>query len=157
MPDARAVPAAPIARADVLRQLQAAAPHRHAGILLDFVRDQSARVLDLPATQVPDRTPLGELGLDSLMAVELRNLLGAALAPLRPLPATLVFDYPTVAAIAEYLAREVLSPDGESTASTDEASTPAVGDGALVSSMLDDMDDLSDAEIDRLLAERTRE
>src|SRR5262245_22177132 len=46
------------------------------------------------------------MGLDSLMAVELRNLLGRLVG--RTLPATLLFDYPTLEAIAGYLEREVL-------------------------------------------------
>ena len=80
-------------------RLANATPRRRAGILVDFVREQSARVLALPVDEVGDRTPLSEMGLDSLMAVELRNLLGTALGG-RTLPATLVFDHPTVEAIA---------------------------------------------------------
>ena len=46
--------------------------------------------------------PLRQLGLDSLMAVELRNLLGKAVG--QTLPATITFDHPSVAALVEYLA-----------------------------------------------------
>jgi hypothetical protein len=41
------------------------------------------------------------MGLDSLMAVELRNHLGAALGT--ELPATLLFEHPTVTALVDHL------------------------------------------------------
>ena len=44
-----------------------------------------------------------EAGLDSLGAVELRNSLASQFSV--DSPATLTFDYPTVAALAEYFAR----------------------------------------------------
>jgi hypothetical protein len=44
-----------------------------------------------------------DLGFDSLMAVQLRGLLGKDLGLERPLPATLLFDHPTIDAIVEFL------------------------------------------------------
>ncbi|MFC7245115.1 beta-ketoacyl synthase N-terminal-like domain-containing protein, partial [Catellatospora aurea] len=50
---------------------------------------------------VPLRAPFKELGLDSLGAVELRDALAAAVG--RALPGSLLFDYPTVQALIDFL------------------------------------------------------
>jgi acyl transferase domain-containing protein len=66
------------------------------------VRGRVLTLVGLPADhQMDDQMGFRELGLDSLLAVELRNALQADLR--LPLPATLAFDYPTVSTLAGFL------------------------------------------------------
>nr|WP_051133653.1 type I polyketide synthase [Nocardia paucivorans] len=88
--------------ADLPRQLAAASPDRHDAIVLEFVRAQVAAVLGYSSgAEIDIDKPFGDLGFDSLGAVEFRNRLGKATG--LQLPSTLAFDHPTSAAIARYL------------------------------------------------------
>ena len=97
---ATAVPARPA----LVAQLAAAPRARRRHLLLAHVREQAALVLQLPKSHAldPDQG-FKELGLDSLMAVELRNRLRVTVG--HALPTTLAFDHPTAAAVADFLAR----------------------------------------------------
>jgi SAM-dependent methyltransferase len=90
-----------------------ALPLEREDLLIDYVRGHVARVLKLGAEEAPDRrSRLMDLGLDSLMAVELRNRLAAGLRTADrklDLPATLMFDYPTPERIAAYLEKLLTS------------------------------------------------
>ncbi|MFG1610666.1 type I polyketide synthase [Actinoplanes sp. NPDC049265] len=78
-----------------------AGPEREVA-LRDLVRTSVAQVLGLrSAEQPPLDQEFRDLGFDSLMAMELRNRLNAATD--LGLPATLVFDFPTAAAVARHL------------------------------------------------------
>jgi acyl transferase domain-containing protein/acyl carrier protein len=100
----RAVQGDPSALRGRLRELSEADGER---LLLELVNSTAASVLGMPTDQLDGDRPLKELGLDSLMAVELRNRLAVA-SGLR-LAATLLFDYPTVRLLARFM-REKLDP-----------------------------------------------
>jgi acyl carrier protein len=75
-------------------------------LLLELVRSTAATVLSVSLDNVEPERPLNELGLDSLMAVELRNRLAAATG--LHLPATLLFDYPMPRALAARLQSDLI-------------------------------------------------
>jgi acyl carrier protein len=102
-------------------------------------------VLGLDSRQsLDDRLPLADLGLDSLMAVELRSLMSRKLGRARSLPAAFIFDYPTVAAIADYLAEELL-PTTKTPEPKPESSKPSS-----IADILGRIEDLSEEEVDRM-------
>ncbi len=69
-------------------------------------------MLRLDATQKPNvRQGLFEMGMDSLMALELKNGLQTTLG--YPLPATVAFDYPNIEALAAYLAKNMFPAGSE--------------------------------------------
>jgi len=100
-------PAAAADTGDALRQRLAGLPaDERPGALLELVKTQVAAVLGYAGPeQVDPGKAFNELGFDSLAAVELRNRVNTATG-LR-LPATLVFDHPTTASVAELLGQEI--------------------------------------------------
>ncbi|MCF2528861.1 type I polyketide synthase [Yinghuangia soli] len=88
------------------------------------MREKAAEVLDRPdADAIPAERSLEEAGFDSLAALEFAEALGSALG-LR-LAATLVFDYPTPVALAEYLRGELAALEAESAPPADSAQPSA--------------------------------
>ena len=145
----QAVTAAPtLAEVSLRDRLLSIAANRRLAALQDHVRTLTVKVLGVQHSSTFDlHEPLRQLGLDSLMAVELRNLLAKAVN--RGVPATITFDYPSVAALADFLASDaladVMSPVATGIAAPDSISAPEAPD-------VDD--DLSSAELASRLADR---
>ena len=92
----------------------------------------------IPALPVDRRRGFFEMGMDSLMVVELRRRLEADLQ--RPLPTTVAFNYPTVEALGSFLAQELLDPGDH------ETPTPALTNG-IASGTVDDLEEPSEDEL----------
>jgi myxalamid-type polyketide synthase MxaB len=126
-------------------RLNEAQPEDRSDLLATFIEEQVQKVLGIGKGQVldPDRS-FAEMGMDSLMAVELRNRLQSSLGS--PIPSTVAFDYPTSTALAQFLAQDVLKFTSEDTA---DSATAAATESAMDSTLAE----LSQDEIARLLAQ----
>jgi acyl transferase domain-containing protein/SAM-dependent methyltransferase len=93
----------------VLVRMQAASVSERRELLVDLVSKEFAVVLGVADSgSLERRRRLFDLGIDSLMAIQVRARLGKALSLERPLPATLVFDHPTIEALSRFLETEIL-------------------------------------------------
>jgi hypothetical protein len=72
-------------------------------------------------------------------------MLGSSLQLERSLPATLVFDYPTINALTDYLAQDILKMETKKS----EEKPAAAGKADL----LKDLENLSDEEVTRMLSQ----
>jgi aryl carrier-like protein len=99
--------------AETTRRLREALPADRSRLAVDYVVAQVAAVLRVARPETLDpRQPLMDLGLDSLMAVELRSRLALGLGLGGGLPATLIFEHPSIEAIAALLVRMVTAANG---------------------------------------------
>lgn len=88
------------------QQLQGLSKQERQLTLIRDLQRQIAQVLQLPnPDQIAPRQRFFDLGLDSLVAVELKYKLEQNLG--RSLPTTLLFDYPTLEALVNYLMEEL--------------------------------------------------
>jgi myxalamid-type polyketide synthase MxaB len=89
------------------QQLESLGENEAKEFLFAHVHAQVAKVLGLDLlNSIDPQLGFSELGMDSLTFVELRNRLQTSLDC--TLPSTLAFDYPTVTALTNYLAKEIL-------------------------------------------------
>jgi NADPH:quinone reductase-like Zn-dependent oxidoreductase/acyl carrier protein len=128
---AEAPPATGEGAAGLLTALQTCSAARGHELLLDLVLQELANVVRLAAADLDPRTPFTDLGVDSLMGIELRNRIKASTSA--DLPSTVIWTYPTPTALANYLVNLLVddmtpnepqaptAPSIEETATTDAA------------------------------------
>jgi len=112
--------------------------------LLAHLTDRVRALLGLDGdAAVSPKVPLKEIGLDSLMAVEMRNILVRSGG--KPLPTTLLFDHPTLDALSACLGREWRLDDGG-----EPVTEPA--DRRFATSEINQLAELSEEQAEALLA-----
>jgi len=123
------------------RRLERSGSTDRRSILREHVRSLVAGVLGFDSgKRIPLRRGFSDLGVDSLMAVELRNRLESDLG--RSLPSTLLIDHPTVERLAEHLLPDVAK--AVSASSPRRSPTPKVPVA---------LDELSESEAEAFLIE----
>jgi acyl transferase domain-containing protein/NADPH:quinone reductase-like Zn-dependent oxidoreductase len=91
---------------DPISQLRRMPAAEHKDLLISFLQQELQAVLRLPTAPSPT-VGFFDLGMDSLMAVELRNRLNRAFADEYVASNTVVFDYPDIDTLARHLADEL--------------------------------------------------
>jgi acyl transferase domain-containing protein/acyl carrier protein len=124
--DAPEIPGAEQSAAVERWQFDHVPPQHRGDVLAEYIRAEVARIIGLDSSELDESRGLFEMGMDSLMAVELRHMLGNRLG--RELPVTLTFNYPNVAALTQYLLG-VQFPDVARSA-VDEAEAVGQGDSS---------------------------
>ena len=120
--------------------LLAAEPMERQRLLQSYLSEQVARVLGLPASQLDVQQPLSNLGLDSLMAVELKNRIAVDLGVNVPIVKFLQ-GFSVAEAATQILAQL-----------TAEAAVPSMP-VASIDPLLEDLDALSDEQVHSLLTD----
>ena len=95
-----------VVQEDVLTRLRSVPVAERDAVLVTFLQQELQAVLRLSSAPSPT-VGFFDLGMDSLMAVELRNRLNRALAGEYVASNTIVFDYPNVAEMASHLSEEL--------------------------------------------------
>ncbi|MBP0032421.1 MAG: SDR family NAD(P)-dependent oxidoreductase [Roseofilum sp. Belize BBD 4] len=99
-------------KASILQQLEMALPSEQQDLLIAHIRHQVAQVLGIEKVEsISLKEGFFDLGMDSLTSVELKNKLQTSLGC--SLPSSLMFDYPTVSELVNYLAGHVLDSEGD--------------------------------------------
>ena len=160
---AKAAPSPSVSqKPDLIERLRAAAPDDRVELLEDHVRREVARVLGRdPALLIDPRQGFFQMGMDSLTSVQLTRALEAAFE--RSLPSTLTFNFPTLATLTAFLAKELFAtvPAGATRPARGRENSPdhtsirdSSGSGAPAASVSYNDETASEDELLELLAVR---
>jgi acyl transferase domain-containing protein len=133
------------ARLDVVKLLEDAAPEERHERLASHIQGLVVAVMGFGEAEAPELSQgLFDLGMDSLLALELKNRIQTSLR--REIPAAALFEHPTIESLAHYLLQDVLG-----LAEGARGATAAVG---AERDVLADIESLSEEEVEKRLAEK---
>ena len=136
-------------RSEIRSQLDAANSTRQMLELLEkFLKEEVAWVLRLNPNEIPTDVVFSDLALDSLRALELRNRIEDGLN--LTLPATLIWQFPTVETLVSHLAERIgidAEPEDSVASSIDELATRH-------ELLMAELEQLSEAEAEALLSSK---
>ncbi len=96
----------PSGKTELVERLTNAPVQQRKKLLTDYLRDSVAEVTRVDPSEIREDAGFFDLGMDSLMAVELRRRIEQGVG--HEIPITLVMDYPRLSDVAEYLLGDVL-------------------------------------------------
>ena len=99
-------PSGPSGKTRLVEQLTSAPVQQRKKLLTDYLRDAVAEVTRVDAAEIREDAGFFDLGMDSLMAVELRHRIEDALG--KEVPATLAMDHPRLSDVVDHLLGDVL-------------------------------------------------
>ena len=133
----------------LLQQLQETIVSERENLLIARIQDEVVKVLQFDSSYRPNpRSGFFDMGMDSLMSVELKNQLEKIVGS--SLPSALTFEYSTIEALAQYLLEKVISLEVVETVEE----TPEVEP---VEDFVDDILQLSEAELSDMVDKELEE
>jgi len=120
----------------LVERLAAAPVQQRKKLVIDYLRDAVAEVTRIDPAEVREEAGLFDLGMDSLMAVELRRRLERAVG--KELPATLAMDYPRITDVASFLVNDVLSLSAPAAKAVEPAPTATTAATAVAATHTDE-------------------
>jgi acyl transferase domain-containing protein/NADPH:quinone reductase-like Zn-dependent oxidoreductase/acyl carrier protein len=143
----RAAPRAVEKQSETFRARLSQEPSRNRRkLVIEHLQSQLAVVFGLRAShKIAEDTALFDLGLDSLMAVELRNALMKSLGT--NLPATVVLNHPTIGSLADYLRKQMFpeQSNGEAEARRDATGMAEISDAEAEALLLQELEGRTNA------------
>ncbi|HEX5888670.1 MAG TPA: KR domain-containing protein, partial [Pyrinomonadaceae bacterium] len=135
--------------------LLAAEPSAREQLLVDYLRETASRILGLRQTALDPRRPLNAMGLDSLMAIELKNAIQTNLGIV--LPVAVLVSGPSIAELVEQMLELLDEQTQDGSASNGlkfgHGVTPNSLGAEEAEQLLASLDQLSSEQVDSLLAE----